>query len=81
MDAGRVGELEIHVLVYCVCRTSRKINIKRFQYIQCLFHFMSIMSNKLNKFIYILFKRMSNMSNINLAKIKSIECLIQFRGN
>ena len=29
MDAGRVGELEIHVLVYCVCWTSRKIKHKK----------------------------------------------------
>ena len=69
MDAGRVRELEIHVL--CTSDMSDNNKQKTFEYsiYSVYFHFMSM-----NKIIYILFK---HMSNITLVKIKAIESLIQ----
>ena len=53
MGPGFFGELEIHVLLYVrQVRQSTNKNNYMYKYLQCLFHLMSNMSNKLKK-IYI----------------------------
>ena len=60
--------------MYCyMSDKSDRVQIKNdetYQYLQCLFYFMSNMLNELKKFyIYIVITHMLNMLNFTLAKI------------
>ena len=66
MGAKLIGELEIHVHYVQYCYVADRVQIKNdetYQYLQCLFYFMSNTSNDLKK-IYI---------HINYTYVKHVE--------